>query len=162
MPVAVPDDAEAAAGDRWIERDHLDAVVARLDREQRHQRDAEPRGDEPLQGRVVVGAERVVDLLAALVERILDDVDARALVGADHRHVAEVGERDAVAGRERAVARDEEHVRIGEELDRVERAVRHGKAAEPEVDGAALDAAVERRRRSKAPTARRRSRASRP
>ena len=47
-------------------------------------------------------------------------------------------------GRERAVARDEEHVGIGEELDRVERAVRHGEAAEPEVDGAALDAAVER------------------
>ena len=124
VAVAVPDDGEAAARDGRVERDHLDALVARLDREQRHQRDTEARGDEALQGRVVVGAEGVVERNAALVERVLDDAGARALVRADQRHVAEVGERERVARRERAVARDEEHVRVGEELDRVERAVR--------------------------------------
>ena len=64
--------------------------------------------------------------------------------------------------RERAVGGDEEHVRIGEQLDRVERAVRDGEAAEAEVDGAALDAAVERLVVGRLRQLEARSRASRP
>ena len=92
MPIAVPDDCEAAARDRGVEGDHLDAPVAGLDREERHQGDAEARRDETLQGRVVVGAEGVVERHSLLVERILDDGGARALVRPDQGRVAEVGQ----------------------------------------------------------------------
>ena len=112
----MPDDGEASARDRGVERDDLDALVARLDREQRHQCDAEARRDEALQGRVVVGAEGVVERDPALVQGLLDDGRTRALVGADQRGLAELVERERVAFREWAVARDEKNVRIGEEL----------------------------------------------
>ena len=132
VAVAVPDDGEAAARDRRVERDHLDAVVARLDREQRHQGDAEPRRDEALQGRVVVGAERVVER----------DRPARGARPRRPRRSSTGSSRSAptsprsasetrVARGERAVARDEQHVRIGEELDRVERPVGTGRLQKP-------------------------------
>ena len=76
--------------------------------------------------------------------------------------VAEVVERRRRPARERAVGRDEQHVRVAHQLERLERAVRERRAAEREIELARLDRGRRARGRSRARRARARFPASPP
>ncbi len=139
----MPDDGDRAARHFRHEPNHPDAVVAGRNRQQRHQRDAEPGSDQALEGAVVVGAKSVVDLVASLVQLVLDDEAARAGVRPDQHVLPEVVERRGLPRGERAVGGDDEDVRVAHHLDRLEGAVRKRGAAEGEVELARLDRAIE-------------------
>ena len=92
VPVAVPGERDAAMRDLGLEVEHGDAVVVRVDREQRNERGAEAGPDESLHGPVVVRAKGNVEAHAALDELALGERGAPAVAVADQRQVAEVGE----------------------------------------------------------------------
>ena len=71
MPVAVPDDGEHAGRYGRLELHHPDAVVARADGEQGHERGAEPGCDEALQRAVVIRLEGVLHGVAGVAQTVI-------------------------------------------------------------------------------------------
>ena len=116
----------------------------RLQREPRDERDADTRADETLHRAVVIAAEDEARLGARAPDRRLDRLVASALPVADQRLLRDLAERGRLrAPGQRRVGRHDQHVRIDEQLSRLERRLVHRQHHEGEVDLAALEACLE-------------------
>ena len=93
IAVAVPRDADEARRDELAELDDLDRAVGRLQRQPRHERDADARADESLHGAVVVAAKDDARLAAGTPDRGLDAFHAAALPVADQRLLRDLAQR---------------------------------------------------------------------
>ena len=105
---------------------------------------ARPRTDHPLHRAVVVGAEDDVGVEAGRAEVRLEQLPRPADTEADERELADLLERGRrPPGRERRAGLDEQHVRVVEEVQPLERALPQPEVGEREVEIAALDEAHE-------------------
>ena len=143
MAVAVPHHRDHAPRHLRLDPQQLHLVVAGGEGEQRPERHTESRGNETLHRAVVVGAEAVLDLEPVGCQRRLGGDGARARAGADQRQVTEVGKRRGATLRQGVIGRDSEHVGVAHQAQRLERAIGERRAAEGEIEIAALDGRIQ-------------------
>ena len=91
VAVAVPGDPDPS-GRHAARPSTAVPSCAGVDGQERDERDADARGDQLLDGPVVVGAEDDARLEAGVAEAVLDLVDASALAVADQRHRRDLAE----------------------------------------------------------------------